>query len=173
MTDAHVERLTAFGGNDLADLCDAAEEGIKAGGGFGWIDPPPRSVMEAYWQGTLLVPERAVFVGRLDGVIAASMQLVRPPRNAEVWAHAANLTTFFVAPWARGHGLSPLLLDAAENEARREGFALINLDVRETQKRAIEVFEEHGYQRWGVHEKYARVGGKYVSGFFYTKDLGA
>ena len=172
-TDARVKRLTAFGGNDLAELCDAAEEAIKAGGGFGWIDPPPRELMEAYWHGTLLVPERVAFVGRLDGVIAASIQLVRPPRNAEVWSHAASITTFFVAPWARGHELSLLLLDAAEGAARREGFALINLDVRETQKRAIEVFEERGYKRWGVHQRYARVGGEYVPGYFYSKELGA
>ena len=48
MSVATVERLTAFRGNDLDDLCDAAEEGIKAGGGFGWLKPPPRPVMEFY-----------------------------------------------------------------------------------------------------------------------------
>jgi len=62
-----VERLTEFHGNDLADLCDAAETAIIGGGGFGWLKPPRRDVMEAYWKGVLLVPERQLFVGRLDG----------------------------------------------------------------------------------------------------------
>ena len=37
MADINVERLSEFRGNDLADLCDAAEEAITAGGGFGWL----------------------------------------------------------------------------------------------------------------------------------------
>src|SRR3546814_4061744 len=62
-----VDRLTGFYGPDLHDLCDAAEAAILHGGGFGWLSPPPRQAMEAYWQGVLLVPERELFVGRLDG----------------------------------------------------------------------------------------------------------
>jgi hypothetical protein len=48
---------------------------------------------------------------------------------------------------------------------------VLNLDVRETQERAIQIFEESGYQRWGVHPRYARVGGVYLKGYFYTKTL--
>ena len=43
MAATTVERLRAFRGNDLGDLCDAAEAGIEAGGGFGWLTPPPRA----------------------------------------------------------------------------------------------------------------------------------
>ncbi len=49
-----------------------------------------RDVMETYWRGVLLVPERTLFVGRLDGVIAGSAQLVRPPRNNEAQAHSRH-----------------------------------------------------------------------------------
>ena len=38
---------------DLSDLCDAAELAITDGGGFGWLAPPPRDVLEAYWRGVL------------------------------------------------------------------------------------------------------------------------
>ena len=41
-----VERVTRFRPGDLNDLCDAADLAIRDGGGFGWIDPPPRDVME-------------------------------------------------------------------------------------------------------------------------------
>ena len=49
--------------------------GIIEGGGFGWLKPPPRQVLENYWKGVLLVPERRLVVGRLDGIIAGSAQL--------------------------------------------------------------------------------------------------
>ena len=43
-----VERLST---GDLHELCEAAEAGIMSGGGFGWLSPPPKSVMEDYWRG--------------------------------------------------------------------------------------------------------------------------
>jgi RimJ/RimL family protein N-acetyltransferase len=171
MADVAVERLSEFRGNDLADLCDAAEAAIVGGGGFGWLQPPRRDVMEAYWRGTLLVPGRTVFIGRLDGVIAGAAQLNRPRPNAESQSFAVSVSTFFLAPWARGHGLAPAILEACEELARREAYTVLNLDVRSTQERAIQIFEAAGYVRWGVHPKYARVAGEYVEGYFYTKDL--
>jgi RimJ/RimL family protein N-acetyltransferase len=164
-----VERLTAFTKTDLADICDAADAAIDGGGGFGWVRPPPRHVFESYWKGTLLVPERQVLVGRLDGTIAASAQMARPARNNEAQAFSATLMTSFVAPWARGHGLAKLVTMAAEDAARESGAHLINLDIRETQTAAIQLYEALGYIRWGVHPHYARVDGKLVRGFFYYK----
>ena len=166
-----VERLTSFKGGDLHDLCDAAEAAILDGGGFGWLAPPARGVMETYWRGVLLVPERSLFVARLDGVIAGSAQLVRPNRNNEAQAHAATLTTSFVAPWARGHGVARLLTQTIEDAARDEGYAVLNLDVRETQTAAIALYETMGYRRWGTHPRYARVDGRWVAGYFYSKIL--
>jgi ribosomal protein S18 acetylase RimI-like enzyme len=164
-----VEAVNELKGADRHDLCDAAEAAIRDGGGFGWLRPPPRHVLEAFWQGVLLVPERSLFVARLDGVIGGSAQLVRPARNNEAQAHAATLTTSFVAPWARGHGLARGLVLAVEEVAQKEGFAIINLDVRETQRAAIALYEKLGYRRWGTHPYYARVGGKWIAGHFYSK----
>ena len=100
-----VERLTQYSGTDLDDLCEATESAIVEGGGFGWLKPPPRQVLENYWKGVLLVPERRLVVGRLDGVIAGSAQLSRAPRNNEAQAFAGTVTSAFVAPWARGRGI--------------------------------------------------------------------
>jgi ribosomal protein S18 acetylase RimI-like enzyme len=166
-----VERLTAFAGTDLNDLCDAAEDAIKAGGGFGWLAAPPRHIMEAYWRGVLLVPERRLFVARLDGTICGSAQLARPPRNNEAQAFAAQLTSNFIAPWARGHGLARRIVVAVEDAARADGFAILNLDVRDTQAAAIQLYESLGYVRWGTHPAYARVGGQVIPGHFYYKRL--
>jgi len=166
-----MDRLTGFHGPDLHDVCDAAEAAIQHGGGFGWLNTPPRQTMEAYWRGVLLVPERELFVGRLDGTIAGSAQLVRPPRNNEAQSLTAQLTTFFVAPWARGHGLAPALVAGVADAARAHGLRVLNLDVRETQTRAIEVVEEAGFVRWGTHPHYAWADGRWVDGYFYYKDL--
>ncbi|MFQ5972117.1 MAG: GNAT family N-acetyltransferase [Alphaproteobacteria bacterium] len=171
MTDTAVERLLKFSNNDLAELCEAADTAIVHGGGFGWLAPPRRDVMEAYWRGVLLIPERTLFAGRLENVIAGSAQLARPPTNAEARAHAASVSTFFLAPWARGHGLAPAMLEACEELARKEGYTVLNLDVRETQTRAIQIFETRGYKCWGTDPKYARVKGAYVAGRFYQRDL--
>ncbi len=76
-----VEQVDKLKSGDLGDLCDAAEAAILADGGFGWVTPPPRDVMERYWKGVLIVPERLLLIGRLDGVIGGSLQLVRPART--------------------------------------------------------------------------------------------
>jgi len=166
-----IEELTQFTGNDLSDLCDASEAAIAEGGGFGWLKPPPRHIMEAYWKGLLLVPGRHLFVGRLDGVIAGSAQLARPPRNNEAQSFSAQLTSSFVAPWARGHGLARRLVLAAEARARADGARVLNLDVRSTQTAAIHLYETLGFVRWGTHPCYALVDGRIVSGHFYFKHL--
>jgi ribosomal protein S18 acetylase RimI-like enzyme len=173
MTDAvtRVERVNQLGPRDIDDLCDAADAAILDGGGFGWLKPPPRRVMEAYWRGVLLVPERALFVARLDDTIAGSAQMMRPPRNNEAQAFACAMTTTFVAPWARGHGLARALVEAVEATAREAGFAILNLDVRETQSAAIELYESLGFKRWGMHPAYALAQGKQIAGYYYYKDL--
>lgn len=170
ITVARIEKLRP---SDLHDLCDAADTAIRDGGGFGWVNPPLRETMERTWRGLLLNPDRSVYVGRVDGVIAGSAQLVRPPRNNEAQSHAVALTTLFVAPWARGHGLARRLALAVEAEARGEGFRVINLDVRSTQERAIKLFEGLGYKHWGSHPHYAQVHGQTVVGHYFYKELTA
>jgi ribosomal protein S18 acetylase RimI-like enzyme len=165
--------LTEFKGTDLNDICDAAEAAIADGGGFGWVKRPPRHIMEAYWKGVMLVPDRRIFVARLDGTIAGSAILVRPPRNNEAQAFAGQLTGMFVAPWARNRGLGRQIAELAEVTARGLGVEVLNLDVRDTQAAAIRLFESMGYRRWGQHPAYARVDGKVLSGHFLWKPLTA
>ena len=166
-----VEALTSFRATDLQDLCDASDAAIAEGGGFGWVQAPPRHVMESYWRGVLLVPERRLFVARLDGTICGSAQLVHPARNNEAQAFAATLMHNFIAPWARGHGLARRLVVAVEDAAREAGFAILNLDVRATQSAAIQLYETLDYVRWGTHPVYARVKGEVIPGHYYYKRL--
>ncbi|MGD9538670.1 MAG: N-acetyltransferase family protein [Alphaproteobacteria bacterium] len=166
-----VELVSTLNRRELDELCEAAGAAIVDGAGFGWVRPPERDAFERYWRGVLIVPERKLFLARLDQMVAGSVQLVNPPRQKEAWAHACLVDTHFVAPWARGHGLARALVEAALNEARACGFEVMNLSVRETQGAAIALYEGMGFVRWGTHPKYAKVEGKLVAGLYYWKDL--
>ena len=166
-----VERATELDDEDLQALCEAADAAILEGGGFGWVKSPGRLALTSYFRGVLLVPERELFIGRLNGTIVGSAQLVRPPRNNEAQAFAATLMHAFIAPYARGHGLARLMTRRVEEGARALGYQVLNLDVRETQDPAIRLYEGLGYQRWGEHPAYARVGGRTIRGLYYTKLL--
>ena len=74
---------------------------------FGWLKPPKISVLEQYFRGVPLVPERELDCRphgwrhlRRDAI------LVLPSRNNEAQSFAAAIVQNFVAPYARGHGLS-------------------------------------------------------------------
>lgn len=164
-----IELVTTLNSADLNDLCDATDEAILAGGGFGWVQLPAREILERYWQGVMAMPARMLFVARLDGVICGTAQLITPPRNNEAQNFAVTLTTVFVAPWARGYGLARRLIEAVEKKALAEHYAVINLDVRETQEAAISLYENMGYVLFGTHPYYACVNGAVVKGRYYYK----
>ncbi len=118
------------------------------------------------------MPERELFVARLNGDIVGSAILVRPPRNNEAQAFAASLMHAYVAPYARGHGLARMLT------AGRRGPRPRTRLPRAEPGRAGDpdggdpaVSNRMGYVRWGEHPEYALVRGKSVSGFFYYKRL--
>lgn len=162
----HVVHLTP---GDLSDLCDATDAAIVGGGGFGWVKLPARDILERYWSGVVTMPTRQLFVARLDGVICGTAQMILPARNNEAQSFAVSMTSFFVAPWARGHGLARMLVEKIEHAAREDGFGVIHIDVRETQDAAIRLYERMGYTLFGVNPVYSRVDGKIIPGRYYYK----
>lgn len=164
-----VEHIETLSSGDLNDLCDATDAAIEGGGGFGWVKLPARDILERYWQGVLAMPTRDLFVARLDGVICGTCQLIKPPANNEAQRFAVQLTTNFIAPWARGYGLAKMLLEVVEKKARTDGYDVINLDIRETMERAITLYEKMGYERIGTHPYYAKIDEKVLKGYYYTK----
>ncbi len=166
VVDYVTEALSAA---DLNDLCDATEAAIEGGGGFGWVSVPERASMERYWQGVITAPTRMLFTARLDGVICGTTQLILPPANNEAQGHIVQMTTNFVAPWARGHGLARLLLETVEKKANEDGYAVINFDVRKTMTKAIELYEKLGYKAFGEHPYSVRVEGETIPSVHYYK----
>ena len=166
-----IDWVTGLNEPELADLCRATDEAILDGNGFGWLSPPPIRTLESYWRGVLLVPERELIVARLEGSIVGSGQLMRPPPNNEAQAFTAHITTFFVAPAARAHGLGIVMLEAIERRAQEVGFSMLQLDVRATQTAAIRLYERAGFRKWATKDKYALVEGDFVAGYYYEKDV--
>ncbi len=168
--DLSVELMQeALSPQDLNDLCDATDAAIEGGGGFGWTELPARDSLERYWQGVIAAPTRLLFVARLDGTICGTTQVVLPPGNNEAQGHVVHLTTNFVAPWARSYGLARLLLEAVEEHCLKNGYAVINLDVRETMDRAIEVYQGLGYEKFGEHPYSVKVGNDTIKSLYYYK----
>ncbi len=166
-----IEVLSKLNNQDLADLCNITEEAIKAGGGFGWLKPPPRLVLKNYWKGVVLVPRRKLVVGRHNGAIAGTLQVAFQPPNNEAQQNIFNIISHFVVPWARGFGLAKRMIDKAENIGKENGANIAYLDVRETQEAAIKLFQSKGYEKWATNNYYACVDGKNIKGYYFFKKL--
>ncbi|NHN89293.1 1-(5-phosphoribosyl)-5-[(5-phosphoribosylamino)methylideneamino]imidazole-4-carboxamide isomerase [Acetobacter sp. LMG 1627] len=165
------ERAEMLDEDDLQALCESVDASILGGGGFGWVKPQGRSVLERYFRGIFLVPERMLFVARQDGNIVGSAQLVRPSRSNEAQAMTANAMQFHIAPYARGIGLGRVLIEEILKCARAMGYQFLTLDVRETQGGAIALFRSMEFEHWGTNPYYALVEGRMVRGLYFVKRL--
>ncbi len=166
-----VRKITEWTPSRLSDICQATEDAITDGIGFNWMTPPIREVLEAYWRGVLVVPERHLFGGWLDGTLAASIQWISPGQSKETSSFCVSIDAHFVAPWARGHGLAKALLDAAERDAAGNGYSVLRLSVRETQEAALHLYQECGYVEWGILPYYEYISGRMLAGHFFYKKL--
>ena len=166
-----VETLQSISDIDLADLCNITEQAIRAGGGFGWLKVPPRQVLNKYWKGLVVVQNRILVVGRLNNAIAGALQLGLQSPNNEAQKNIGTITSHFVAPWARGYGLAKNMIDHAETVARESSICCIQLDIRETQEAAIQLFKSKGYEQWGTNPSYAQVEGNIINGLYFYKNI--
>lgn len=103
--------------------------------------------------------------GRLGGCVG--VRLVDPDPTAEGEGQVSELKRMFVRPEARGTGLAPRLLAAAEDAARALGATTIRLDTRLDLVEARALYARHGYAEvpcFTVDDPYAEI--------WYGKPLG-
>ena len=67
--------------------------------------------------------------------------------------------------------MAKAVFQKAEVKARQDGFKVITLEVRETQLRAIQLYEQAGFTKFGINPKAALVNEKYIAGHYYYKEL--
>ena len=166
-----VDTITKLTEVDLADLCNITEQAISAGGGFGWLRVPTRQVLNQYWQKITDDYLNNLIVGRLNGVIAGTLQLTYEAPNIESRKNIAQIKRQFVAPWARGYGLAKSMIDFSEQKAKEENIKSIQLSVRETQDAAIKLFSGKDYEVWGENPYYAFINGSFIKGIYFYKNL--
>ena len=58
-----------------------------------------------------------------------------------------------------------------DQRAAEMGFEAIELNVRDTQKAAIALYESHGYVRWATKQRYAKANGQFIVGHYYQKEI--
>lgn len=166
-----VDEVTSLDNVDILELCETTRVAILAHEGFNWLTPPQEKTLENFWKGVFIIPERTLIIARMDGQIAGCCQLVRPPANNEAGAFRGNIETFFLAPWARGHNLAKTMLQKAEDVARAQGCRTLECHMASDQQAAIAICEWIGMDRWGIKDRYARLNNKFVSGYYYSKNL--
>ena len=166
-----VDTISELSDVDLADLCNITEQAIQAGGGFGWLRVPTREILNQYWQKIIDDHLNNLIVGRLNGVIAGTLQLSYEAPNIESRKNIAQIKRHFVAPWARGYGLAKSMIDFSEQKAKEENIKSIQLAVRETQDAAIQLFTNKNYKVWGENPFYAFINGSFIKGIYFYKNL--
>lgn len=165
---ALADRLTE---RELDELCEATVQAVADGEDIAWIDPPKPSLLGAFWKGIMLAPHRRLLVVRHEGRICGAAQLVLPAAINEAGAHAGEIATFFVAPWARGHGHAKALFELAEVQARKAGLKVLDFSIRADRAAGIALVESLGYRRWAEKPHYAFIRGAFHPGYFYTRML--
>ena len=166
-----VDTINKLSDVDLADLCNITEQAINAGGGFGWLRVPTRDVLNEYWNKITDDNLNNLIVGRLNGVIAGTLQLSYEAPNIESRKNIAQIKRHFVAPWARGYGLAKSMIDFSEDKAKEENIKSIQMSVRETRDAAIQLFSNKGYKTWGENPYYAFINGSFIKGIYFYKNL--
>ncbi len=166
-----VQTLKKLSDVDLADLCNITEQAINAGGGFGWLRVPTREILNDYWIKITDDKFSNLVVGRLNGVIAGTLQLSYEAPNIESRKNIAQIKRHFVAPWARGYGLAKSMIDFSEKKAKEDNIKSIQLAVRETQDAAVQLFSSKDYKIWGENPYYAFINGSFIKGIYFFKNL--
>lgn len=108
-------------------------------------------------------PSLALLVATLGGAVHGYILIAFRAR-----AHHARIYSLAV-DMAQGRGLGRRLLEAGESLARERGYRLMRLEVNETNRRAIGIYERSGYLRIGRRDDYYEDG---AAAFLYEKRLG-
>ena len=58
-----------------------------------------------------------------------------------------------------------------ETMAKENGIFCVQLDIRETQEAAIQLFKSKGYEQWGANPSYAQIEGNIIKGLYFYKNI--
>ena len=102
-----------------------------------------------HWEDLLVLPGRATLAAVLDGDDVGLLHCGPPTWNTEADPADFDLGGAWVAPPARGRGVSDALVTAALAHARAGAARAVTLWVYEANPAAARAFGRHGFRRTG------------------------
>lgn len=133
---------------------------VAAGGGaVGWLTPPGAQESRGWVDSILALVEEgdaALCVALVDGTVQATGHWRRNP--AAVFRHRASVNKVMVHPDARGSGLGRAVTAALVDDAAGAGIETLELAVRGNNHLAIAIYEDLGFERWGLLPNAIEVG---------------
>jgi GNAT superfamily N-acetyltransferase len=168
---ARIRRLHGLTEAEARGLAEVLVDCVEGGASVSFMQPLTLERALAFWQGVGTATargERVLLVAEDDAEgIQGTVQLVLDqPENQP---HRADLSKMLVHRRARRCGLGALLMQAAEDSARRAGKSLLVLDTASAD--AERLYERLGWQRCGVIPGYALLpqGGLCDTTYFYRR----
>jgi GNAT superfamily N-acetyltransferase len=154
-------------------LADVLIDCVDGGASVSFMAPLSREKAVAFWRhvaGGVASGERVLLIAQ-DGagrVLGTVQLLLSLPENQP---HRAEVAKMLVHSAARRRGIAQRLLDAVDEEARKEGRTVLVLDAV-TGGDAERLYERAGWQRVGVIPKYALMpNGDFCATTFFYKHL--
>ncbi|MGB7737903.1 MAG: GNAT family N-acetyltransferase [Steroidobacteraceae bacterium] len=175
-SEAVVVRRVAVGETSLiGPLGDLLIDAVHSGASVGFLAPVARATADRYWQGIFAAlgagDDVLLWVAEAQGKVVGSVQLALCPK--ENGRHRAEVQKLFVHTAARGKGLSTLLMQAVEAEARTRQRSLLVLDTL-LASHAETVYRHLGWSRAGEIPDFATSpDGELFPTVYYFKQLGA
>lgn len=103
-------------------------ETVNDGASIGFLPPLKQAEAEQYWNNTLK-PEVVLFAALINNETVGSIQLYLDTKKNGT--HRAEIGKLMTHPKFRRKGIGRLLMEAAENRAKKENRSLLVLDTRE------------------------------------------
>ena len=117
-------------------------------------------------------PQRGIYHIATDGEsqTALGIQDVMPLSNSNVFRHVGEISTF-VALDSHRHGVGQSLCRATFKAAQAQGFLKLRATVRGDNPRALEFYQNQGFEVIGIAKKHAFLHNNYVDEVLLEKFL--
>ncbi|EOP40839.1 GNAT family N-acetyltransferase [Bacillus cereus] len=136
---------------DIEELSELLKTVVNDGASIGFLPPLEQKEATNYWQ-TVLALEVILYVAKINNEVAGSIQLhlVTKPNGI----HRAEICKLMTHPNYRRNGIGRLLMQKAEERAKRENRSLLVLDTREGDS-SNRLYKSLGFQESGKIPGYA------------------
>ncbi|MNZ60994.1 Acetyltransferase [compost metagenome] len=166
--ELEIKQLQAIG-EHAEELAELLIRVVEDGASIGFLPPLPLAEALAYWE-SVCGPEVILFIAKIDGHIVGSVQLHICSKLNGI--HRVELAKLMTHPDYRRRGIGRLLMQHAEDRARREGKTLIVLDTREGDPSNL-LYTSMGYSQAGRIPGYAlSADGSFDATIIYYKSWG-